>query len=69
MRAPLRQTLARLLARRRGQAMLEYSLVSHMLLFGAGGMLVMVFGSDNGLLAGINKFYDSVYFVIQRGAM
>lgn len=55
--------------RPRGQAMLEYSLVSHMLLIGGGGLMFAVFGSDNGLLAGINKFYDSVYFILETAAL
>lgn len=54
---------------RRGQAMLEYSLISHAILLGGGSLMLGIFGSDNGLLAALNKFYDSVFFVLENGAI
>lgn len=50
----------------RGQAMLEYSLVSHFILL--GGSATMLFWSAR-LFEGINKFYDSVYTVIETAAL
>ena len=54
---------------RRGQAMLEYTLISHFLLLGGGALMLGVFGSDNGLVAALGKFYDSVFFIIESAAI
>lgn len=53
----------------RGQAMVEYSVVSHALLLGGGVLMYAIFNGDHGLIAGINKFYDSVYFVLESSAL
>ena len=50
----------------RGQAMLEYSLISHFILIGGSAMLLPVMTR---LFEGISLFYDSVYTVIQTGAL
>ncbi len=50
----------------RGQAMLEYSLISHFILMGGGVFLLPVITR---LFEGISLFYDSVYAVIQTGAL
>lgn len=50
----------------RGQAMIEYSLVSHFILLGgAFGLLYWV----SRLFEGINQFYDSIYTVIEASAL
>ena len=46
--------------------MLEYSLISHFILIGGSAMLLPVMTR---LFAGISLFYDSVYTVIQTGAL
>lgn len=52
----------------RGQAMVEYSVVTHALLgMGVVGLMPLIFG-NRGLLAALNTFYDSVYFVLSTGA-
>lgn len=53
----------------RGQAMVEYSIVSHFLLLGGGALMFFVFGKNGGLLDGLNQFYDSVYFVLENAAL
>jgi hypothetical protein len=50
----------------RGQAMVEYSVVSHFLLIGGSAALLPVISR---LFEGINKFYDSVYAVIETAAL
>ena len=50
----------------RGQAMVEYSVVSHFLLM--GGSLVMMKIIPR-LFESINTFYDSVYTVIETAAL
>ena len=50
----------------RGQAMLEYSLISHFILIGGSLALLPIMTR---LFEGISLFYDSVYAVIQTGAL
>lgn len=50
----------------RGQAMVEYSVVSHFLLIGGSAALLPVIAR---LFEGINAFYDSVYAVIETAAL
>lgn len=50
----------------RGQAMVEYSVVSHFLLIGGSAALLPVITR---LFEGINQFYDSVYAVIETAAL
>jgi len=52
--------------RPRGQAMVEYSLISHFMLIGGTLLLLPVI---NQLLNAITTFYDSVYTVIQTAAI
>ena len=56
------------LARRapRGQAMVEYSLVTHFLLFGGGLGMIVFMGR---LWDALTKFYDSMFFVLKTGAI
>lgn len=50
----------------RGQAMVEYSVVSHAILFlGSATMMPIV----KRLFEGISLFYDSVYTVIETAAL
>jgi Flp pilus assembly pilin Flp len=60
-----RKRLARKL-RPRGQAMVEYSLISHFMLIGGSLLLLPMI---NLLLNAITRFYDSVYTVIQTAAI
>lgn len=57
--------LARLKKAPRGQAMVEYSVVSHFLLVGGAGTLMIVVPR---LFEGISQFYDSVYTVVETAA-
>ena len=50
----------------RGQAMVEYSVVAHVLLLGGGLALLPAISL---MLEAITKFYDSVYTVIQTAAV
>jgi Flp pilus assembly pilin Flp len=50
----------------RGQAMVEYSIISHFILFSGTLFLLPVIKT---LLESISKFYDSVYAIIQTAAM
>ncbi len=67
---PVRRTWA---AARRGQAMVEYSVVTFILSLGALGLLSVPIGVKGGGTAplfrlfweGLNGFYDSVYYVMQ----
>lgn len=52
--------------RPRGQAMVEYSIISHFILFSGTLFLLPVIKT---LLESISKFYDSVYAIIQTAAM
>ena len=59
-RRSAKQSLLRL--RSRGQAMLEYSLVTHLILGGGSLLFMVVFVR---LMSSINQFFDSIYFVLQ----
>jgi hypothetical protein len=50
----------------RGQAMVEYSVVSHFLLLGGTMALVPVISK---LFEGISFFYDGVYTIIETAAL
>jgi hypothetical protein len=50
----------------RGQAMVEYSVVSHFLLMGGSAVMMKVIPR---LFEAINMFYDSVYTVIETAAV
>jgi hypothetical protein len=50
----------------RGQAMVEYSLVSHFLIMGGGLALMPVIAK---LYEGLNAYYESIYFVLKSGAI
>jgi hypothetical protein len=64
-RRPRRVTKSRLT---RGQAMVEYSIVSHaILLIGATGMLGI--GQYLRLFDAIDRYLDSLYFVVTAGAV
>lgn len=52
--------------RPRGQAMIEYSLVTHFLLVGGALMLLPVVGM---LFDALTEFYDSIFFVLNTGAI
>lgn len=52
--------------RLRGQAMVEYSVVTHAILIGGGGMLLPLIVK---FYEGLSKFYDSVYFVLNSAAI
>ncbi len=72
--APLSLEVSRQRARRasrrlvRGQAMVEYSIVAHaVLLIGAGTALGI--GQYLRLFESINKYLDSLYFVVTSGAV
>lgn len=49
----------------RGQAMVEYSVVSHFILMGGGLAMIPVMSK---LIEGLNTYYDSVFAVIQTAA-
>jgi len=51
---------------RRGQAMVEYSVVSHFLLVGGTLALLPVMGT---LFEAFSKFYESLFYVINNGAI
>jgi Flp pilus assembly pilin Flp len=50
----------------RGQAMVEYSVVSHAILL--GGAMAML-PAVTAVLNAITKFYDSVYVILQTAAL
>lgn len=50
----------------RGQAMVEYSVISHFILFSGTLLLLPVITK---MFEGLTKFYDSVYTVIQTAAL
>jgi hypothetical protein len=52
----------------RGQAMVEYSVIAHFILLGGGMALVPIIFGPEGLFEALNRFYDSVYFVLSTGA-
>ena len=52
--------------RSRGQAMVEYSVVSHFLLVGGTLALLPVMGT---LFEAFSKFYESLFYVINNGAI
>ncbi len=54
--------------RRRGQAMIEYSVVSHFLLVG-GAVTLGMLGQMSGLFDSLTKFYESIFFVLTSGAI
>jgi len=58
--------LARRLKAPRGQAMVEYSVITHFLLIGGSGVLLVVVPR---LFEGISQFYDSVYTVVETAAL
>lgn len=62
MKAPrsAKQSLLRLSSR--GQAMLEYSLVTHLILGGGTLMFMVVFVR---FMNSLNMFFDSIYYVLQ----
>jgi hypothetical protein len=63
-----RQRAAARARRSRGQAMVEYSIVSHaILLIGATGMLGI--GQYLRLFEAMNTYLESLYFVVTAGAM
>jgi hypothetical protein len=53
----------------RGQALVEYSIIAHALLLGGSALMVILFHGDDGLLAALDRFYDSAYFVLSTGAL
>lgn len=72
--APLPREVSRQQSRRasrrlvRGQAMVEYSIVAHaVLLIGAGTALGI--GQYLRLFESINRYLDSLYFVVTAGAI
>lgn len=50
----------------RGQAMVEYSVISHFILIG-GSLLLLPVVTE--LFNGISQFYDSVYTIIETAAV
>lgn len=50
----------------RGQAMVEYSVVTHAILIGGGTMLLPLIVK---FYDALSKFYDSVYFVLNSAAI
>lgn len=50
----------------RGQAMVEYSIISHFILFSGSLFLLPVIKT---VLENLSKFYDSVYAIIQTAAI
>lgn len=50
----------------RGQAMVEYSVVSHAILFGGSMMMLPIIQK---LFEGISLFYDGVYTIIETAAL
>ncbi len=59
-------SLARRLRAPRGQAMVEYSVISHFILIG-GTLLLLPVVTE--LFNGISQFYDSVYTIIETAAV
>ena len=52
----------------RGQAMIEYSVISHFIL--VGGMVTLgLLGRTSGLFDALTKFYESIFFVLTSGAI
>ena len=52
--------------RQRGQAMVEYSVISHFMLVGGGLALLPVMMK---FYEALSKFYEGVFFVLERGAI
>jgi len=50
----------------RGQAMVEYSVVTHALLIGGGVALLPVITR---LLSALDTFYQGIYFILESGAI
>lgn len=50
----------------RGQATVEYSLVAHFILMGGGASLIAIMPR---LFEALNTYLNSIYFVIQTGAV
>lgn len=50
----------------RGQAMIEYSLVSHALLLGGAFAMLPLMGV---LFQSFSKFYENLFFVLNNGAI
>ena len=50
----------------RGQAMVEYSVVTHFLLIGMSPAMMWVMSR---LYDGLTKYYDSIFQVLQTGAV
>ena len=59
-------SFARRLRAPRGQAMVEYSVISHFILIG-GTLLLLPVVTE--LFNGISQFYDSVYTIIETAAV
>lgn len=59
-------SLVRRLRAPRGQAMVEYSVISHFILIG-GTLLLLPVVTE--LFNGISQFYDSVYTIIETAAV
>ncbi len=51
---------------RRGQAMVEYSIVMHFVLLGGTLLMLTVIGD---LYDALTTFYDSIYFVLNTAAV
>lgn len=68
MKTPSAASKPRSLRRRspRGQAMIEYSLVTHFLLLGGALALMPVMAR---LYDALSEFFDSIYFVLTTGAI
>ncbi len=62
MKPPRNASQSSLRLRSRGQAMLEYSLVTHLILGGGSLMFMAVFVR---LIGSLNQFFNSIYFVLQ----
>jgi DNA/RNA-binding domain of Phe-tRNA-synthetase-like protein len=50
----------------RGQAMVEYSVVSHAILFFGAATIMPIMSK---LFENFTKFYESIFFVLNRGAI
>ncbi|MEW5740088.1 MAG: hypothetical protein AB1938_14240 [Myxococcota bacterium] len=51
---------------RRGQAMVEYSVITHFLLIGGTVLLLPVITK---LYEGLSKYFESIYFVLHTAAI
>jgi len=58
-----RRALKRL---QRGQAMVEYSVITHAIVIGGGLALLPVIAK---LLEALDTFYQGIYFVLENGAI